>query len=76
MEKYDITKEERLSITNPQVYLTSNNGIVLYHINGDRLYSFTKKDCQFRIRQLRKAGYFDMEMQRILFKQLKDLKRP
>lgn len=65
-----------MKLDNPQVYLTSNDGVVLYRINGDKIYSFTKKDCAFRIRQLFRAGYYDKELRDILLQQLKSLKRP
>ena len=36
-------------ISNPQVYLKANNGLVVYFINGDSLGATTKKDCEYRI---------------------------
>ena len=63
-------------ISNPQVYLKANNGLVVYFINGDSLGATTKKDCEYRIRQLCKAGLYDTETRNILLAQLKALKRP
>ena len=48
-------------ISNPQVYLRANNGLVVYFINGDSLGATTKKACEYRIRQLCKAGLYDAE---------------
>ena len=63
-------------ISNPQVYLRANNGLVVYIINGDSLGATTKKDCEYRIRKLCKAALYDAETRNILLAQLRALKRP
>lgn len=63
-------------ISNPQVYLRANNGLVVYCINGDSIGATTKKDCEYRIRKLCKAGLYDAETRNILLAQLRALKRP
>lgn len=63
-------------LSNPQVYLRAQNGMVAYFINGDGLGATTKKDCEYRIRQLYKAGQYDAQTRNILLGQLKALKRP
>ena len=63
-------------ISNPQVYLRANNGLVVYFINGDSIGAKTKKDCEYRIRKLCKAGLYDAETRNILLAQLRALKRP
>ena len=46
-----------------------------YRISGDDLYSFTKKDCEYRIRSLFNAGKIDRGCRDYLLSDLKAIKR-
>lgn len=48
----------------------------VYKIQGDFLGSFTKKDCEHRIRVLFKNGEFDRDVRDYLLNDLKSIKRP
>lgn len=48
----------------------------VYQIQGDGLSAFTKKDCEYRIRQLYNGGSIGKEQRDYLLSNLKRLKRP
>ena len=47
----------------------------VWKVQGDNLYSFTKKDCECRIRMLCNSGEIDKEQRNYLLGELKSLKR-
>lgn len=47
----------------------------VWKIQGDSLSSFTKKDCEYRIRRLFNGGFIDRQHRDYLLDNLKKLKR-